>query len=363
MFLVEGVYRRRIGGAQDRLGVAGVDSLLVTHLPNVFYFCGFTGSAGALLIGPGRPTLFTDRRYTLQSREEAQGARVRISRGPLLEAVGHHLREMGRGRVAFEPSRVSVAQKGELQRAAGPRIRWVALGNVAEDLRAVKDSEEIACMRKAARLGSEVFGEILPLVKPGVRELELAGEIEYRMRRKGASRAAFETIVASGARAALPHARPTQKRLRKNELVVFDLGAILRQYCCDLARTVYVGRAPARIRRWYEAVRQAQAAAREALRAGVAAGTVDAEARRVLRGFRLERYFVHSTGHGLGLEVHEEPRLAKGQKKPVQAGNVVTLEPGVYVEGVGGIRIEDDVAVFADRTEVLTGAPLELLEL
>lgn len=360
---MERVHRRRIELVCRRLAEARADALLVAHLPNVFYLCGFSGSAGALLVEPGRVTLFTDGRYILQSREEAKGARVRISRGPLLGAVGEHLRKRGKTRVGFEPARLSVAQMSELERAAGKRVRWVGLANSVEDLRAVKDADEIARMRQAARLGCEVFAEILPLVKPGVREGELAAEIEYRMRCKGASGPAFETIVASGPRAALPHARPTDKRMGKNELVVLDLGAILGHYCCDLTRTVYLGRAPARVCRWYKAVREAQAAAREALRPGVAAGAVDAAARRVLKGFRLEHHFVHSTGHGLGLEVHEEPRLARGQKKLVQAGNVVTLEPGVYVAGVGGIRIEDDVAVYADRTEVLTSVPREFLEL
>lgn len=360
---MEQLYRGRIERVQQRLVEAGVEALLITHLPNIFYLSGFSGSAGVLMVEPGRVTLFTDGRYIVQSRQEAKGMRVRISRGSSLGAVGQYLRKQGKARIGFEPSRLSVAQKSELDRAAGTKIRWVGLANVVEELRAVKSAEEIARMRQVAQLGCEVFAGILPLVKPGAREVELAAEIEYLMRRKGASGPAFETIVASGARAALPHARPTGKRLRKNELVVLDLGAILAHYCCDLTRTVYVGRAPARVRRWYQAVREAQAAAREALRAGVAAGAVDAAARRILKRFRLERHFGHSTGHGLGLEVHEEPRLARGQTKLVQAGNVVTLEPGVYVQGVGGIRIEDDVAVFADRTEVLTSAPREFLEL
>jgi len=342
---------------------AGADGLLITHLPNIFYLSGFSGSAGALLIGTDRFTLFTDGRYAIQSRREAKVARVCIIRGPLLAAVGQDLRKWEKPRLAFESTRLSVAQKSDLQRAAGPGIHWLGRENLVEELRAVKGAEEIAQIRRAARLGCEVFEEIVPLVKPGVRELELAAEIEYRMRRKGATGAAFPTIVASGTRTALPHARPTRKRLRKNELVVLDLGAILGHYCCDLTRTVYVGRAPFRIRRWYEAVREAQAAARDTLRAGVAAGEVDAAARCVLKQFGLGRHIVHSTGHGLGLEVHEEPCLAKGHKKLVQAGNVVTLEPGVYVEGVGGIRIEDDVAVLPDRTEILTNAPREFLEL
>jgi len=360
---MERPYRQRIRSARRLIAEEGADALLVPHLPNVFYLSGFSGSAAALLIESDRVTLFTDGRYTIQAREEALEARVRISRGPLLVAVGGHLKKWGKAWVAFEPARLSVAQHRELRRTAGARIRWTELKNGIEGLRAVKDAEEIAQMRRAARVGSEVLEEVLRLLKPGVRESEIAAEVEYRLRRKGASGPAFPTIVASGARAALPHAQPTEKKLRKNELVLLDLGAILRHYCCDLTRTVYLGRAPSRIRRWYEAVREAQAAAHEVLRAGVAASDVDAAARRILKRFRLERHFLHSTGHGLGLEVHEEPRLARGQRRLIQAGNVVTLEPGVYVESVGGIRVEDDVAVFSDRTEILTNAPREFLEL
>jgi Xaa-Pro aminopeptidase len=232
-----------------------------------------------------------------------------------------------------------------------------------EDLRSIKSPEEVARIRRAAKLISRVFVETLPLVKPGVREIELAAEIEFRIKQLGASGSSFETIVASGKRSALPHARPTAKRLRKNELVVFDQGAILADYCSDLTRTVFLGRAPSRIRMWYQAVGEAQAAAREALRPGATTGSVDAAARGVLAGYGLERYFSHSLGHGIGLEIHEDPRLAKGQERRVEAGQVVTLEPGVYVEGVGGIRIEDDVAVHARGNEVLTNAPRELLEL
>jgi Xaa-Pro aminopeptidase len=360
---MERPYRRRIQLVRRLLVKSGAEALVVTHPPNIFYLSGFSGSAGALLIEPHGVTLFIDGRYTTQAREETADARLRITRGSLLTAVGERLRKSERARVAMEPAHMSVAQHRELKRVADAKIRWVALWGPVEELRAVKGADEIAQMRQAARLGCQVFEKVLPLVKPGVREVELAAEIEYRMRQGGASGAAFPTIVASGARAALPHAQPTKKRLRKNELVVLDLGAILAHYCCDLTRTVYLGRAPSGIRRWYQAVQEAQAAARDALCAGVAAGEVDAAARRVLKRFRLDRHFLHSTGHGLGLEVHEEPRLAKGQKKIIQAGNVVTLEPGVYIEGVGGIRSEDDVAVFSDRTETLTSAPRDLLEL
>jgi Xaa-Pro aminopeptidase len=226
-----------------------------------------------------------------------------------------------------------------------------------------KEPAEIAVMRKAALLAGEVLEGALGLLKPGVREIEVAAEIEYQMRKRGATGPSFPSIVAFGERSALPHARPTARRLGKNELVVLDLGVILGHYCSDMTRTVYAGRAPERVRRWYAAILEAEQGAIAAVRAGATCGEVDAAARSILAGHRLGRYFVHSTGHGLGLEVHEEPRVARGQKHQLEPGNVITIEPGVYVPGVGGIRIEDDVAVHADRSEVLTRIPRDLIEL
>ena len=226
-----------------------------------------------------------------------------------------------------------------------------------------KEPSELARMRQAAILAGDVLSRAMDLLKPGVMENEVAAEIEYHMRKGGASGPAFETIVAFGPRSALPHARPTAKRLRKNELVVLDLGAILAHYCSDITRTVFVGRAPARVKQWYRAVLEAQIAAIAAVRAGVSCGDVDAAARQVLAGYKLDRLFTHSTGHGLGLEVHEDPRVARGQKARLEPGFVVTIEPGVYVAGVGGIRIEDDVAVHPGNTEVLTRIPRDLIEL
>jgi len=205
--------------------------------------------------------------------------------------------------------------------------------------------------------------EAIRLIRPGVTELDIAAEIGYRMRRKGASGESFEAIVAAGPRSALPHARPTARQIGKNELVVLDLGAILRRYCSDLTRTVHVGKASSRVRGWYHAVLDAQTAARDALKSGVTCGAIDAAARNVLHRKGLGRYFVHSTGHGIGLEIHEDPRIARDQKTLLETGNVVTLEPGVYVEGVGGIRIEDDALVTARGAEILTTTPREFLEL
>jgi Xaa-Pro aminopeptidase len=357
-------HHTRIERLAERATKSGADAFLVTHLPNVFYICGFTGTSGALLLGPRRSTLFTDSRYAEQSSSEVSGAGVRIARKGLLPEISALLKRFGRRlRVGFEVDNLTVAQLRLLQRLTGPRVRWVPVHGAVEGLRIVKDAGEIAVMRQAAALGSALVGEVIGLIRPGLSELDLAAEVDYRMKRRGASGPAFDTIVASGRRSALPHGRPSDKVFRKNELVVLDLGAILRHYCCDITRTVYLGRAPKQVRRWYRAVLDAQTAACEVIQAGVGAGQVDRAARRVLERGGLGRYFTHSTGHGLGIEIHEAPRLAKGQTTPLLAGSVVTVEPGVYLPGRGGIRVEDDVLVLPHGCEVLTSAPREFMEI
>lgn len=348
---------------RERIESGKADSLVETHLPNVYYVSGFTGDSGVLVVEPSAVALFTDSRFTVQAREECPGVRVHIQKGSPLLAAGNYLRRRKRKRVAIDPARLTVAGWTVLKRTAGKAVRWRATEGLVDQLRAVKDKREIDQIRQAARLASQVVEEVIRSIRPGVTELDLAAEIVYRMRHKGASGESFESIVAAGPRSALPHARPTARQIGKNELVVLDLGAILRGYCSDLTRTVHVGRAPARIRRWYNAVLQSQAAARDALGNGVSCGAVDSAARGVLQREGLARYFVHSTGHGIGLEIHEAPRLARGQRQLLETGNVVTLEPGVYVEGVGGIRIEDDAVITPKGAEVLTTAPRDLIEL
>ncbi|HEY6263964.1 MAG TPA: Xaa-Pro peptidase family protein [Candidatus Acidoferrum sp.] len=340
-----------------------LDCLLITHPANWFYLTGFTGESGALLVSRKGTALITDSRFTVQAQEETSGVRIVLQKGSLFESIGQFLKTAPIRRVGFDPNQLTIAQLGSVRKFAGARLRWILAPGKVEALRMRKDPSELVQMRKAALLAGEVVQHAIGLLKPGIREFEVAAEIEYQMRKKGASGPAFETIVAFGSRAALPHARPTSKRLRKNELVVLDLGVILGYYCSDITRTVFLGRASGRIRTWYKAVLEAQTAAIAAVRSGATCGDVDAAARQVLTGYRLDRLFVHSTGHGLGLEVHEDPRVARGQKTRLEPGNVITIEPGVYAEGIGGIRIEDDVAVHADRTEVLTRVPRDLIEL
>jgi Xaa-Pro aminopeptidase len=356
-------FQDRLAAIGKKLASAKLDVLLVTHPADWYYLTGFTGESGALLVERGRATVITDGRFTTQVRAEAGFVRLVGQKGGLMEFTGQFLRGRGKRRVGFDPQRITVSQFQQLKKAAGSRVALSAAPGWLGGLRARKDATEIARMRQAALLAGHVLTGAIKLLKPGVRENEIGAEIEYQMRRGGASGPAFESIVAFGERSALPHARPTAKRLKKNELVVLDLGAILAHYCSDITRTVYVGRAPARIKQWYGAVLEAQTAAVASVRAGVACGDVDAAARQVLAGHKLDRYFTHSTGHGLGLEVHEEPRLARGQQARLEAGFVVTIEPGVYIPGVGGIRIEDDVVVYPEKTEVLTRVSRDLIEL
>ncbi len=335
-------------------------ALLVTHLPNVLYLVGFRGTSGALVVTRRTAVLFVPGLYREQARGEVVGASVRVAPDPL-RAAADWLRRSKLRRVACEKHHLSVAQFEQFRQWLGREVKLGDAGRLVEHLRAIKTLAEIRQIRGALALTARVFEEVLPSVRPGVRELELAAEIEFRLKRYGARAPAFETIVASGRRSALPHGRASAKRLKKNELVIFDLGAILDDYRSDMTRTVYLGRPPARVKRIYGAVQEALEHAFAAVRAGVPAARVDAAARRHLERQGLGAYFVHGTGHGLGLEIHEEPRVSSMVETRLAAGNVITLEPGVYIPGWGGVRIEDVVAVRPRGAQLLTPLSRELV--
>lgn len=337
------------------------EALLVTHLPNLLYLIGFRGSSGVLVVTGRAAALFTDGRYRLQGRREVIGAQVKITADDPLRAAALWLRPRRLPRVAYEEERLTVSQFSELRQVLGSEVELVPARNRVEELRSVKDAEEIARIRAGLELTARVFDEILPYIRPGVRELDLAAEVDYRLKQHGARAPAFETIVASGPRAALPHGRASGKRLAKNELVVLDLGAILADYCSDVTRTVYLGVPSARVKHIYRAVLDALARARDAVCAGVPAAQVDAAARACLARRGYGRYFVHGTGHGLGLEVHEQPRVSRNVATRLASGNVITLEPGVYLPGWGGVRIEDVVVVRRQQAETLTPLSPELV--
>lgn len=349
-----------IAARQERIRVLTarrkIPALLITNLTNIFYMTGFRGSAGVAVFGSSEAVLWVDPRYILQARAEAKGVEVIEEKGRPLKAVGRWLRKKKPEWLGYEDSNLTCAQLRDLEREA-PRARLKPAGGLIEELRAVKDAGEIEKIRKAATVTAAVLEQVLPRVRPGVAESDLAAEIEFSMKRQGAERAAFETIVASGPRSALPHARASPKLLQKSELVVIDLGAILGGYAADMTRTLYLGRPSRRVRRLYGSVLHAQRRAIDAIRPGVRAGDVDRAARSVLARYGLEKFFTHSTGHGVGLEIHERPRLARREKARLAVGCVLTAEPGIYLEGFGGIRIEDTVLVGPQGPEILTPAP------
>ncbi len=347
-------------------GLAGrnLDALLVAFGPNLRYLSGFTGSNGSLLITAERSILFTDPRYAIQAGEEtAEGdrrMRVRIAHGALVSAVSAAIARLGVKRIGYEPARMTCDQLDTLRTWLPMRAALEPVNGWIERLRMVKSPAEIDRIRHSVRTNSRAFEETARRVRAGMKERDLAAELEYRMRRLGAEKPAFETIVAGGRRSALPHAQPTSAALKNGDLVVVDMGAMEQGYASDMTRMLHLGSPGTRVKRAYRAVLEAQLAAVDAVRAGVRASRVDAAARSVLKRHGLDRAFVHSTGHGLGLEIHERPRIGKGEKTPLEAGMAITIEPGVYIEGWGGIRIEDTVAVTETGCEVLTATTKEL---
>ena len=354
--VVESPHCARQDSLRGLMEESGLPSLLVTNLKNIAYLTGFRGSAGAALLTSREAVLWVDPRYTRQALEEAHGVQVIEERKGLLTAVGEHLKTLRVRRAGYDDAHLSCADFARLERAAGLRVRFVPSAGLVERLRVVKDEGEIAKIREAGRITAEVFQEVVRRVRPGIRESDLGAEIEYLMRKKGAEGVAFETMVASGPRAALPHARASSRLLGENEFVIFDLGAILAGYAADMTRTVYMGEPSRRIRSFYNAVVEAQEKAVQSVLPGARAGDVDTVARRALAGRDLARFFVHSTGHGVGMDVHELPRLARGERTRLRTGNVVTVEPGIYSESFGGIRVEDTILVGPAGHEVLTPA-------
>jgi Xaa-Pro aminopeptidase len=343
------------------LSKLGVDYLLISHLPNIRYLCGFTGTAGALLVGGGDPIFFTDGRYTEQAHEEIVGARVLIEKKPPSFAASEWLKRRRAGKLGVEGDHLTVATEARLRTVLPKPWRlWPTLG-VVERHRMIKDAGEAELLRKAVNLGSSLFTPMLKTIRPGIPETTVAAKLEYAARHAGATGMAFDTIVAAGPRSALPHGRASATPIPRSGFVVLDFGVILAGYCSDMTRTVAVGRPSAKERVWYDAVLEAQLAGIAAVRPGVTAGDVDEAARKMLKGNKLAKYFTHSTGHGVGLEIHETPRLAAGETTILEPGMVLTIEPGVYIPGQGGVRIEDMVLVTKTGCEVLTPSTKELI--
>jgi Xaa-Pro aminopeptidase len=344
---------RRFLTGQDDL------SFLVVGLPNIRYLTGFTGSSGYLLVATGSVTLFTDGRYAIQASQQTQGIEIVVSTSNVLQRVIEEIRDRRIRRLGFERNRISYQNYEFLRRELRGR-KFVALDGVVERQRAVKSPLELDRIRAAVKLNSRAFDQACAEARAGWTEIRFAAEIEYQMKLLGATKPAFDTIVAGGPRSALPHATPQAVPLEPNAPIVVDQGAILDDYVSDMTRMVCLGRLSDRQRLLFQAVHEAQVAAIDAVKAGVKAHSVDRKARQVLKKFKLDEAFSHSTGHGVGLEIHEPPRLGPHEDVRLASGMAITIEPGAYLEGLGGVRIEDVVVVTATGCEVLTRTPREV---
>lgn len=346
----------------SRLGDLKIDVLMISSPANLRYLSGYTGSNGLLLISPQEAHFFTDPRYGLEATETVP-ARVHVAKGPLITAAAALAKRKKWKKIGFESEVLPFSAYAKLKEGLPLGFSLVPIGRVVEEQRMIKSPEEIEKIRRSVDANSEAFSRTLRRVKPGTRESEIAAELEFQMRALGAEKPAFDTIVAVGDRSALPHSVPTGRRLGENELLLIDMGASLEGYSSDMTRMAYAGTPSRRIRELYRAVLEAQLAALDAVRPGAISNKVDAAARNVLKKHKLDREFVHSTGHGLGLEIHEPPRIGRKDKTRLQPGMAITIEPGAYIAGLGGVRIEDTVVVTQSGCEILTRTPKELITL
>ncbi len=353
----------RQAALRERLATLGLDALLVQSLPNIRYLTGFTGSSGLLLVRATDCTLVTDFRYAAQApREVGSVTRVEIDQVNVWDRLKRVLAERAPAAAGFEAHIVTVRERERLDGLGA--ARWEATTDQVEALRQLKDPAEVDAIRAAATLAQEALTEALPGTRVGESEYEIAARLEGALRRRGSEWHPFPTIVASGPRAALPHARTSGRTVGRGEWLLLDFGAQVDGYCADLTRTVVVG-APAdeRQRTVYDVVRQAQRRAIDGVRGGMRGRDADQLARELIAQRGFGEAFGHSLGHGLGLEVHEAPRLSPTAETPLPVGAVVTIEPGIYLPGWGGVRLEDDVHLLADGAELLSDNAVDLLEL
>jgi len=352
--------RRR--SVQTALGRQKIDALLVNSPANLRYLTGYAGSNGLALVTPLETHFFTDPRYALEATQSIT-CKLHIAKRPLIQEAAGIVQRKKLKKIGFEPAWLNLEQHQKLKNLLPSGASLQPAAPVVDLLRMTKSPEEIDYIRRSVRVNSEAYARTLRRVRLGMRERDIAAELDYQMRLHGAEKPAFDTIVAAGARTALPHAQPTSRRLEENDLLLIDMGACLDGYMSDMTRMAFLGVPTKRVRTLYGAVLEAQLAGIDAVRPGVTAARVDGAARRVLKKHGLDRQFVHSTGHGLGLEIHEGPRIGKNDKTVLQAGMVITIEPGAYIDRFGGVRIEDTVLVTTNGCEVLTPTTKEFVHL
>jgi Xaa-Pro aminopeptidase len=352
--------KNRISSLKSFFEEYSLKALLFTDLRNIRYLCGFSGSEGALLVSQDQAWFLCDSRYTAQAAEEVHGAEIRECAAIRIDTVAALAHEYGLERIGFEAAHTTVSAFRRLsEKLSGCEL--VEIGSKLDEIRICKDHDEIEQLSAVATLASQALTSILADIKPGVREIDIAVALEFEMRRRGADGRAFDFIVASGERGAMPHGRASNKVIRSGELVTIDFGALKDGYHSDETVTVACGKPEIRAREIHSIVKSAHDLAMEAVRPGISCRDLDEVARSYIRNKGFGEYFGHGLGHGVGLEIHEMPTLSPRSTAVLEEGMVITVEPGVYIPGFGGVRIEDTVAVTGDGCRVLTSADKQLL--
>jgi Xaa-Pro aminopeptidase len=353
-------YERRIELLRERMAGANVDAFFTLAAPSMRYLTGFTGEEGHLLALHDGMHLVVDGRFTTQAQEECPWVDVTLYTGHFSRLIANLLVASHAHWLGFEKERVSFAQ-AEQMRAAFPSVTMVPTESVVEGMRIVKDAGELGIMRAAGRVADKAFNAMIGQLKAGMTENDVAALLEYEMRKTGAQGTSFSTIVGSGARGALPHGIASGKVIQSGDVIVIDFGVNYEGYMSDCTRTVALGEQPADVLDVYAKLRGAQQLGLDCIKAGVSSRSVDTAVRGKLDESGLAQYFTHGLGHGVGLEIHETPRLSQGTDTVLEPGQVVTCEPGVYLPGRYGMRIEDSVIVTATGFESLTELPKELV--
>lgn len=353
--------KKRLLKLKAILAESEIDIAIISRLPNVHYLSGFTGTAGTLIISSDKTILTTDFRYLLRAKEESSECEIRIYENGFDAFLEAFLGKYKGKTVGFESNIISFEQYQKWSSLSD--VRWVSLKKAVEELRMVKDVGEIKKIEKAAEISDSAFEHILKCLKPGMTEQDIAIELEYFMRQKGAEKVAFDLIVASGENSAIPHANKSWKKISNNSLLLMDMGAVYQGYCADITRTVAIGKCTEKEKEIYKTVFEAQEAALRNLKVGIKARDIDRAARDIIskRGFKDN--FCHNLGHGVGLEIHEMPTLGPSSNNVLENGMVFTVEPGIYVSGLGGVRIEDTVCLEKGKARNITKSPKHLIML
>lgn len=350
----------RLQRLRDAMSRRNLEALLVTNAYNRRYMTGFTGTSGYVVITAARAILLTDFRYTDQAAAQVKEFEIIMHDPKPINTIRQLLKKLNVRKLGIEQNDMTygmyLSYKQQLE-----DVELVPTEHLVEQLRVVKDTGELRIMQEAAQLADEAFKHILTRIRPGVRERDLSSELEYFMRMNGATSSSFDTIVASGERSALPHGVASDKVLQSGDFVTLDFGAYYKGYCSDLTRTVVLGQPSERHKEIYNIVLEAQLHALSGIKPGITGKAADSLAREVIKQYGYGDYFGHGTGHGLGMEIHESPRLSQSSEAVLEPGMVVTVEPGIYIAGFGGVRIEDDIVITDAGNHILTHSPKQLL--